>query len=186
MAAGHSTRPEPKTTADRSNRIHRANLTTAVATRLSDIETETGLLYLASMRLGRIVERDLNDVLRADGLERSEHSVLTSLWFNPRWNTPSQLSATIVQTTSGMTKTVRRLERKGLVARFASPDDGRSQTIRLTRRGHSLAEKHIRQLVALWKERLDSYDSQQRSRLAETLWSFVMLLDPSIEPDDIR
>ena len=116
-----------------------------MAQRLPGLAPEAGSVHLTMMRLGRLVERDLQQLLRPDGIERSEHSVLTTLWFvgPPHQLSPTQLSEIVVQTTSGMTKTLRRLEQHGLIERAPNPADARSQLVVLTTRGAALVERHM-------------------------------------------
>jgi DNA-binding MarR family transcriptional regulator len=153
----------------------------ALKRRLPDADQDLALLIIATTRLGRILKQDLQQMARSGGLEESEYSVITILWLagpdHPL--SPTQLSQIIIQTTSGMTKTLRRLEEAALVERFPDPADGRRQLIRLTSAGSHLIDGHTRQMYARWDERLRQYDRAERARLATTLWSFVTLAEES-------
>ncbi|MCU0311311.1 MAG: MarR family transcriptional regulator [Acidimicrobiales bacterium] len=136
-------------------------------------------LALRAMRFGRLVERGLQDLLRPSGLERSEFSVLSSLLLTApgRGQSPSELSRSVVQTTSGMTKTVNRLERRGLVARRASSGDARRVDIVLTDSGRRLARELLAGLVAGFAEPLASTDEEAARDLAAALVGVLRVLE---------
>ena len=69
----------------------------------------------------------------------------------PYRRSAGELSSSLVQTTGGTTKTIRRLEERGLVMRVDDPDDGRRTLIELTDPGRALAESTL-ELV------LDAFD----------------------------
>jgi DNA-binding MarR family transcriptional regulator len=54
---------------------------------------------------------------------------------------PSRLAEIVVRTTGGMTKTVDRLERLGLVTRTPDPSDRRGVLVRLTAKGRRRCDK---------------------------------------------
>ncbi|MEM7410874.1 MAG: MarR family winged helix-turn-helix transcriptional regulator [Myxococcota bacterium] len=56
-------------------------------------------------------------------------------------DTPGELARLMWQTRAGMTRTLDRLERRGLVRRDADPEDGRRVRIRLTAKGDRTAER---------------------------------------------
>src|SRR3954453_21996503 len=114
----------------------------AVNAALPDVDQDVAMLNLTLLHLGRIVESSIQAVLAPEGLELSEHSVLTALWFAgpPHTMSPTQLSQVILQTTSGMSKTLRRIERLGLIERRDDPDDGRSRLVVLTDAGREMSE----------------------------------------------
>jgi DNA-binding MarR family transcriptional regulator len=124
---------------------------------------------------------DLQRTAHLGGLERSEHSVLTMLWLAgpDHYLSPTQLSHLIVQTTGGMTKTLRRLERAGMVERIPDPGDGRRQLIHLTAAGSRLIERHVRQMFDRWEARLQRLPRSERAPLASTLWSFLIMVEES-------
>lgn len=162
------------------------DLAAAVHAFLPDVDHDTALVHLTTMRLGRIVESILDQTLRSQGIDRSGHSVMTALWFAgpPHQLSPTQLSWTVVQTTSGMTKTIRRLEQAGLVERTPDPTDGRGQLVRLTRPGLRLVEQHTRELVTRWDEHLAGHHGRTRAELTDALWSLLAAVDPLRERGD--
>jgi DNA-binding MarR family transcriptional regulator len=147
--------------------------------RFPDTDQGLVLLLVSAQRLGRILDLDLQRSARLAGLEKSEHEVLTILWLsdpNPALS-PSQLSQAIIQTTGGMSKTLRRLERANWVERVPDPNDGRGQLVRLTKAGSSLIDRHNRELFERWNSRLQAYSGSARTNLAQALWSFAVLFE---------
>lgn len=155
----------------------------AIGDCLPDVDNDIAVLHLSLLHLGRIVESSIQTLLLADGLELSEHSVLTALWFSgpPHTMSPTQLSQVILQTTSGMSKTLRRVESLGLIERADNPADGRSRLVVLTAKGRKLAERTVRQLVDQWGARLEAIDAAERSEITKAVWTLVAHMDPIFE-----
>ncbi len=118
-------------------------LDSAVARALPAHDPTTGVIALQTMRLGRLIERRLQELLAPSGLERSELSVLSLLLLvdDDAWVSPTELARSVVQTTSGMTKTLRRLEGRGLIVRARDERDGRGVVARLTPAGQRTAAR---------------------------------------------
>lgn len=150
---------------------------------LPDVDQDVAVVNLSLLHLGRIVESSIQSLVVSEGLELSEHSVLTALWFAgpPHTLSPTQLSLVILQTTSGMSKTLRRIEGLGLIERVADPNDGRARLVVLTSQGRDLAERHLRQLVEQWEARLQGVDASERHSIANAIWTLVAHLDPTFE-----
>ena len=155
----------------------------AVNARLPDVDQDVALLHLTLLHLGSIVESSIQTVLAPEGLEISEHSVLTALWFAgpPHTMSPTQLSQVILQTTSGMSKTLRRIEGLGLIERVADPSDGRARLVVLTAKGQETAERPLRQLAGQWTTQLQDLPNDDLSDIAKAVWSLVAHMDPRFE-----
>ena len=158
----------------------------AVHTTLPDLDQDVALLHLTLLHLGRLVESSVQSVIAPEGLEISEHSVLTALWFAgpPYTMSPTQLSQYILQTTSGMSKTLRRIERMGLIERTDDPNDGRSRLVVLTEKGREMSERPLRQLVAQWTEQTKGIDAAELGETAKAVWALVPHLDPRFAETD--
>ncbi|MCW2752304.1 MAG: MarR family transcriptional regulator [Aeromicrobium sp.] len=150
---------------------------------LPDVDQDVAVLHLSLLHLGRIVESSIQTLLVPEGLEISEHSVLSALWFAgpPHTMSPTQLSQVILQTTSGMSKTLRRVESLGLIERVADPADGRARLVVLTTKGRDLAERHLRQLVDQWGAGLQGAASAEVSNITKAVFTLVAHLDPTFE-----
>jgi DNA-binding MarR family transcriptional regulator len=152
----------------------------AVSASLPDVDQDVTLLHLTLLHLGRLVESSIQSVIAPEGLEISEHSVLTALWFAgaPYTMSPTQLSQVILQTTSGMSKTLRRIERLGLIERLDDPNDGRSRLVVLTDAGREMSERPLRQLIAQWTTQLRGVPAGDLNDVARAVWSLVPHMDP--------
>jgi DNA-binding MarR family transcriptional regulator len=87
---------------------------------------------------------------------------------------PHRLSAgeiadRLVQTTGGTTKTIRRLEGRGLVRRVADATDGRRALIELTPAGHQLAQSTLELVLDTFDLDIGDLDSAERSELGGRL-----------------
>lgn len=145
-----------------------------------DVNQDVALLHLTLLHLGRLVESSIQTVLAPEGLELSEHSVLSALWFAgpPHTMSPTQLSHVILQTTSGMSKTLRRVEGLGLIERISDPSDGRARLVVLTANGRELAERPLRQLVDQWSSKLKDLRASDLNDVTQALWALVPYMDP--------
>lgn len=152
----------------------------AVKATLPDANQDVALLHLTLLHLGRLVESSIQSVITPEGLEMSEHSVLTALVFAgpPHTMSPTQLSQVILQTTSGMSKTLRRIERLGLIERVDDPNDGRARLVVLTDKGREMSERPLRQLVDQWSAQLQDMADTDISAAADALWKLVPHMDP--------
>lgn len=120
-----------------------------VAERLPGTDVAAWSLLIFSLGAGRRAEAFLTDVVRKYGLDESQLSVLHVLWFNgpPHRLSPTILSRYIVQSPSGMTHTVKRLQKAGLVTRVGLESDGRAKHVELTPEGEALVHRCLAELA---------------------------------------
>jgi DNA-binding MarR family transcriptional regulator len=93
-------------------------------------------------RLARELEARLEPVYREHGLEAGWHDVLATLRRSgpPYALRPSDLTGTLMLTSSGTTKRLDKLEEAGLIARGPDPNDRRAILITLTPKGKDLID----------------------------------------------
>ena len=112
--------------------------------------------------------------IRTLGLTPSQFDIVATLG-NTAGMSFKELGEKTLITKGTLTGVVDRLEAKSLVRRIASPSDGRSQTVQLTRKGETLFAKvfpahldHVGQAFAAFSQAdLDSMqDALQRLRTA--------------------
>lgn len=132
-----------------------------------------------AFRVGRQVEAWLSDALAPEGFDTSEYMAVSALWMTGE---PHQLSAgeiadRLVQTTGGTTKTIRRLEDRGLVRRVADPDDGRRALIQLTPNGLRSAESTLELILDAFDLDIGDLDAAERSELGVRLARISAELD---------
>lgn len=104
----------------------------------STVETFARLSLLAKQN-----EAFHSTVLQRFKVTHAEYVVLITLRIidPPHRLSPTQLARTLRQTPAGITKTVDRLERAGLIARSPAPGDRRSLRVGLTAAGAVKAER---------------------------------------------
>jgi DNA-binding MarR family transcriptional regulator len=119
------------------------------------------------LRTGRQIEAWLSATLADDGLDTSEFSMLAALVQAgpPHQRAAGELSAAVIQTTGGTTKTVRRLESRGLVRRVTDPGDGRRSLIELTSDGYDLAVATLELVRDAFDLEIGDLDEAERSEL---------------------
>lgn len=106
--------------------------------------------------------------LAGSGLTHTEYQVLGTLrGAGPR--SPTQLAGSVRQTTAGMTKTLDRLARAGLVERRAHPSDRRRVEVVPTRSGGRLVDRLQRRELSAQQELLGTLGARDRARLAGLL-----------------
>src|SRR3954452_10067836 len=93
-------------------------------------------------RLARELEARLEPVYKDHGLESGWHDVLATLRRSgpPFALRPSDLTGTLMLTSSGTTQRLDKLEEAGLIARGADPNDRRAVLITLTPKGKDLID----------------------------------------------
>jgi DNA-binding MarR family transcriptional regulator len=125
-------------------------------------------LTLLLGRLARLEEATVTDVCSAHGTTPAELRVLLFLAHAPAGAaSPSEVATFVVQTTGGLTATLRRLETAGHVERRPDPDDGRGRLVALTGAGRAFEERVTAAVVdrvmgALGTLDLDAVDAHVR------------------------
>lgn len=110
-------------------------------TSAEDRLTLIGLLFESAAGLRRIFEQRLAD---DDALSNQSFDVLIRLARSPEGRLRmSELAAQTALTPSGLTRSVDRLERDGLVARQVCPEDRRGAFAVLTGRGREVMDRAI-------------------------------------------
>jgi DNA-binding MarR family transcriptional regulator len=132
-------------------------------------------------RLARELEQRLEPVYREHGLEQGWHDVLATLRRNgpPFRLRPSELTGTLMLTSSGTTKRLDRLEQAGLIARTPDPDDRRGTLITLTAAGRELIDAVTAAHLENERRILSALSKAEQRELADLLRKLQLGL-PSI------
>lgn len=128
-------------------------------------------------RLHELLRQNIDAVLAGYGLQSAEFEVLSTLRIvdPPHELTPTELYRTILLSSGGMTKVIKRLEAAGLVELSSSPFDRRSKIIRLSSSGKKLIEAAMRSAIDAEAEVLEkAFPGRSLERTA-------MLLDRGLE-----
>jgi len=137
---------------------------------------DVALLTLWLTRLARIHEAILSRLGARHELMPSETAVLFTLWSTgaPHRMRPSTLAQLLLQSSGGMTATLRRLEQVGLVERTPDPADGRVSLAVLTDRGREVGLASFDHIIG-WYEL--AFAGVEPARLRELLTASEELLD---------
>ena len=95
--------------------------------------------------------------------------------------TPSELTATMMISSGGVTQRVDRLEQRGLVERTPSPHDRRSTVVGLTPAGRRLIDKALRGHLDTEEELLSPLGARDRAALTTLLRRLLAGLEAAPE-----
>lgn len=122
-------------------------------------------------RLALALTDELVAVYRAHGLSEGDFDVLAALRRTgaPFEASPSDLAASTMVTSGGMSKRLDRLEGAGLISRRAGSGDGRGRIVALTARGRELIDAAFTDHVANEQRLLSMVPAHERAALEQTL-----------------
>jgi DNA-binding MarR family transcriptional regulator len=122
-------------------------------------------------RLARELEARLEAVYRDHGLESGWHDVLATLRRQgpPFRMRPTDLTASMMLTSSGTTKRLDKLEAAGLIAREPDPRDRRGTLIALTDEGRRVIDATTAAHLANEARLLAALSAEERRQLADLL-----------------
>ena len=134
---------------------------------VGDRHLSTISVLVTVLRTGRQIEAWLGATLAENDLDTSEFSALASLLTGgpPHQRSAGEISAALVQTTGGTTKTIRRLEARGLVRRVVDPGDGRRSLVELTSDGYDLTRATLALVLDAFDLEIGDLDEAERSEL---------------------
>ena len=134
-------------------------------------------------RLSREIERRLEPVYAASGLEPGWYDVLATLRRTgpPYRLRPTDFAAALMLTSSGTTKRLDRLEAAGYIAREPDPGDRRGVLITLTPQGRRLVDEAAPHHLANERRILSGLSAAEQRRLAGLLRKLSLTL-PEITP----
>jgi len=133
-------------------------------------------------RLFRVVDlvgTELAGPLRAHGLENGWFDLIAALRrAGPPYELhPTELMATSLLSSGGMTKRIDRLVQVGLVERRPDPGDRRATLVRLTRRGKRTADAALETHIAGEERLLGALSRAERRTLEGLLRKLLAALD---------
>ncbi len=122
-------------------------------------------------RLARELEERLEPVYREHGLEGGWHDVLATLRRHgpPFRMRPTDLTEATMLTSSGTTKRLDKLEKKGLIAREPDPTDRRGVLIALTDKGLETIDATTAAHLANERRLLAALSDAEQRELADLL-----------------
>lgn len=148
----------------------------------------TGMAIIGRLsRLDKVIRSRLNTVFAQHGLESWEFDVLATLLRSgdPHRLTPGQLLEAMMITSGTMTNRIDRLERRGLVKRMKSPDDGRQILVTLTPTGLDTVDAALIDHAANELAIINTLNPAQRAQLTHLLRTLSRTLETTTELDGV-
>ena len=128
------------------------------------------------VRLNVAVDRVLTEITGRSGISVADYLVLGVVRRSPdHRSAPSVICEVLGRTSGGMSLTLDRLERAGLVRRLPDADDRRRVVVEATPAGVELA-KRVNADLHEWEDSLGASDDE-RDALASALGRLTMLID---------
>ncbi len=126
-------------------------------------------------RLAILIEAFQLEVLEPFELTSGDYSVLAALRRagKPYALNPSQLYSRLQRSSGGMTKMLKRLERRGLVRRAPDPEDGRGSLVSLTRQGRAIQDRVFSAFLTASQDVLAPLSPARRRETERALRSLV-------------
>lgn len=109
-------------------------------------------------------------------ISNTELDVLSSLKLVGDENyilSPTKLYSTMVFSSGGMTKVLKRLETKEYIIRVDNVNDKRSKLVQLTPKGDKLLSKALKDVVDLEKDFFSSLDDKEQEILKELMYKVL-------------
>lgn len=142
---------------------------------VTEIDPAAVGLFTRIFVLARLEGLFYDHALAATQRNSAEHYILAMLRaLGPR--TPTELNVALMQTTGGVTNTLTRLEKAGLVTRERTGRDRRSVAVRLTSAGRREAERTMSVVGRAMHDRAAQLTQRQRDQANRALDDLVAML----------
>jgi DNA-binding MarR family transcriptional regulator len=127
-------------------------------------------------QLAKLFEQRLDSVFEAHGIGTWAFDVLAALRRSgaPYRQSPTALFNQLLLSSGAMTNRIDRLERAGLVARIADPDDRRGILVQLTPQGRKLVDAILPEHLANEESALAALSPAERRQLAALLRKLIL------------
>ena len=136
-------------------------------------------LFTTLARTALFLDALQDECLAPFGLSFGDYAVLRLLEDPPEGMalSPTRLAEMVVRTTGGMTKSLDRLERQGLVRRRPDPADGRGVLVGLTPKGRRVAEDASAAYVVGRQRVLDHLDAGEAEEIDLALRRLLVVFE---------
>lgn len=137
-------------------------------------------------RLSRLLERQIEDLFAAHGLQGGRFDVLAALVRagEPHRLTPTQLYNSLLVSSGAITNRIDRLVEEGLVTRGSNASDKRSMPVQLTETGRDRLDEALIAHVKNEEELLAALDPRERELLAQLLRRWLIVLGDQDQPSE--
>lgn len=146
---------------------------------LGSVDDDTILLLFWLELLSRRVHSAHLQEVRREGLTYSEAKLIYHLLLEgaPYHQSPTRLNDNLDLTSGGITKTVDRLEARGLVKRLPDADDGRSIKVGLTQDGVESARRVGHAFSKRYEQLVGPLGAEERKRAVKTIRTLLDAID---------
>ena len=136
-----------------------------------DLDLQTMGEVARLMAVGQLIERRIDAMAAAFGVDRGQGDVLFALRRAgaPYRLSPSRLTDALLVTSGTMTNRLDRLEARGLIRRLPNPDDRRGVVIELTPEAREVVDRAVTEHVAREQEMLAPLSDAERHQLDRIL-----------------
>jgi DNA-binding MarR family transcriptional regulator len=142
-----------------------------------DLDVSPILVVGRVTRLGRLIQRRSDELLRELGLGRADFDVLAALVRHDGPMTPTAVADETLLSPPAVTKRVRGLLQAGLVVREVDPDDGRGRLVAPTDAGRALLARALDLQVAAEAAMIAGLDGDERDGLQRGLSTLLRALE---------
>jgi DNA-binding MarR family transcriptional regulator len=135
-------------------------------------------------RLSRLLERQIEELFAAHGLQGGRFDVLAALVRagEPHRLTPTQLYNSLLVSSGAITNRIDRLVHEGLVTRGSHASDRRSLPVQLTDAGRERLDAALIAHVENEEELLSALSSHERDLLSNVLRKWLVALGDQDQP----
>jgi DNA-binding MarR family transcriptional regulator len=131
-------------------------------------------------RLSRLNNVALEERSALHGRTATESAVLGALLLGNSVLKPSVLATAIVQSPGGLTKTLRRLEKSGLIKRQPDPADRRTLVVVLTTKGRRAADLSHAETNKYYEDLLCDLSEDEQATLSSLVFKLLDRLEPAM------
>ncbi|MGC4945345.1 MarR family winged helix-turn-helix transcriptional regulator [Streptomyces sp. DT224] len=145
-------------------------------------ELDTGPMELIGRinRCSALLQQAEDAPLRGAGLTRAEFDLLGAVRRTDRELTPGELARETFSSGAAVTKRLRVLQERGLIARRGDERDRRVAYVRLTDEGRDLVDGLLPRQLAYERAVLSGLDAESRDRLSAQLSELLVQLEGRI------
>lgn len=128
------------------------------------------------LRLGEVFMAAMNDNMARFGVRYSQYAIVGTLRAvgKPYRMSPSELQATLMITSGGVSNLLKRVEDMGYIRRLDDPIDGRGVIVELTEAGFALSEGAMAAQAELEKKLVATLSTEEQDHLSTLLRRLII------------
>ncbi|NQY93137.1 MAG: MarR family transcriptional regulator [Campylobacteraceae bacterium] len=142
-----------------------------------DIYTDTMLLSIPFYMLHKKLFDEGEDViLKESGINQSELDVLAALYYvsdGSNCMTPTQLYDVMLFSSGGMTKLLKKLEKRDFICRVSNDQDKRSKLVKITTLGKKVTSKALKDIVTFEDKYFSRLDTEEQDMFKKLIYKML-------------